>query len=56
LIILPQKRFFVKHFFQKLFDLFELVVRFFNVSILVLSLCFRRFQKSFFPAALGAQV
>ena len=28
LIILPQKRFFVKYFFQKLFDLFELVARF----------------------------
>ena len=28
LIILPQKWFFVKHFFQKLFDLFELVARF----------------------------
>ena len=28
LIILPQKWFFVKYFFQKFFDLFELVVRF----------------------------
>ncbi|EEU98002.1 hypothetical protein FAEPRAA2165_00320 [Faecalibacterium duncaniae] len=42
--------------FLEAFRSFRTCGSFFNVSILVLSLCFCRFQKSFFPAALGAQV
>ena len=41
LIILSQKRLFVKHFFQKLFGFCELVVSLFSVLTLVLSFRFR---------------
>ncbi|MGY6228689.1 hypothetical protein, partial [Faecalibacterium duncaniae] len=47
---------FCQALFSEAFRSFRTCGSFFNVSILVLSLCFCRFQKSFFPAALGAQV
>ena len=45
LIILSQKRFFVKHFFQKLFGFCELMISLFSVLTLVLSFRFRRLSE-----------
>ena len=47
---------FCQALFLEAFRSFRTCGSFFNGSILVLSLCFCRFQKSFFLAALGAQV